>query len=308
MHEQAHAQTHAQTAKKGWLDQSERGSLTAMKVLAWVTLRFGRSFGRLFLLPICFYFIVFSVESRRSSLAYLQRVLPRAPRWRDVLRHYHTFASTIHDRLYLLTGRHDYFDITLHGYDDVAELMRTRGCILMGSHLGSFEVLRTLGMFKEGLKVNILMHGTHSNKMNQILHALNPGMAPTVISMGEPDTLVRVHECIERNEIVGMLVDRTFTSDKRVDCNFLGGRVTLPQGPMALATMLKAPVILFFGLYMGGNRYELHLELFDPGTAVERNGRMTVVNERVQRYADRLAHYCRLAPYNWFNFYRYWNE
>jgi predicted LPLAT superfamily acyltransferase len=25
-----------------------------------------------------------------------------------------------------------------------------------------------------------------------------------------------------------------------------------------------------------------------------------------QRYADRLEHYCRVAPYNWFNFYDFW--
>lgn len=300
--------TQAQTAKKGWLDQSERGSLRAMKALAWVTLRFGRSFGRLFLVPICAYFIIFSTVSRQSSVAYLRRVLQRKPGWRDVLRHYHTFASTIHDRLYLLTGRHEHFKITLHGYEEVEHIMRTQGCILMGSHLGSFEVLRALGMFKPSLKINIMMHGTHSNKMNQVMHALNPRMKPNLISMGAPDALVRVHECIENKEIVGILVDRTFTSDKKVECDFLGGKVTLPQGPMLLATLLKAPVVLFFGLYLGGNRYELYFELFDPGTAVERGRRMEIINERVQRYADRLAHYCKLAPYNWFNFYRYWNE
>ena len=26
----------------------------------------------------------------------------------------------------------------------------------------------------------------------------------------------------------------------------------------------------------------------------------------MQRYADRLAHYARSAPYNWFNFYDFW--
>jgi predicted LPLAT superfamily acyltransferase len=24
------------------------------------------------------------------------------------------------------------------------------------------------------------------------------------------------------------------------------------------------------------------------------------------RYVERLEHYCRLAPYNWFNFYDFW--
>jgi len=27
----------------------------------------------------------------------------------------------------------------------------------------------------------------------------------------------------------------------------------------------------------------------------------------MQRYAERLEHYARLAPYNWFNFYPFWD-
>jgi predicted LPLAT superfamily acyltransferase len=293
---------------KNWLDQSERGSLLAMKALAWVTLNLGRSFGRIFLLPICIYFILFSFEARRSSVDYLRRVLPRRPRWHDVLRHYHAFASTIHDRLYMLTGQYQYFDVHVHGYHEVADYMRGQGCILMGSHLGSFEVLRTLGMFKQSLAINVLMHATHADKLNSILDALNPGIKPSIIAMGQPDTLLKVHECIQRKEIVGMLGDRTFTSDKRVICDFLGDKITLPQGPLAVAAILDVPVILFFGLYRGGKRYDLHFELFEASPAVERSLRTARINEWAQRYAERLEHYCRLAPYNWFNFYRYWNE
>lgn len=293
---------------KGWLDQSERGSLLAMKILAWTTLRFGRAFGRVFLLPICIYFILFSFEARRSSIDYLRRVLPHAPRWRDVLRHYHTFASTIHDRLYMLTGQYHYFDVRVHGYQEVEAYMRGRGCILLGSHLGSFEVLRTLGMFKQSLPINVLMHEANANKLNGILNELNPAIQPAIIPMGRPDTLLRVHECMERKEIVGMLGDRTFTSDKRVVCNFLGDQITLPQGPLAVAAILDVPVVLFFGLYRGGKQYDLHFELFEASPAVERSQRTARINQWAQRYADRLEHYCRLAPYNWFNFYRYWNE
>jgi predicted LPLAT superfamily acyltransferase len=296
------------TQNNSWLDQSERGSLLAMKALAWVTLKFGRRFGRVFLPPICLYFILFSVEARRSSVDYLRRVLMRPPRWRDVLRHYHTFACTVHDRLYMLTGQYQYFDVQVHGFQEVESYMRGRGCILLGSHLGSFEVLRTLGMFRKSLAINVLMHEANANKLNSILHTLNPEIKPHIIAMGKPDTLLKVHECIERKEIVGMLGDRTFTSDKRVICNFLGDEITLPQGPLAVAAILDAPVVLFFGLYRGGKRYDLHFELFEASPAVERSERTARINQWAQRYADRLAHYCRMAPFNWFNFYRYWND
>lgn len=293
---------------KAWLEQSERGSLAAMKLLSWVTLKFGRRFGRFFLVPICLYFVLFSVQARRSSLDYLRRVLPRTPRWRDVLRHYHSFASTVHDRLYMLTGRLGYFNVQVHGYAEVKPFMVDRGCILLGSHLGSFEVLRTLGMSEQSLNINVLMHEGNATKVTQIFDALNPAMKPKVIPMGQPDTLLKVHDCIIRNEIVGMLADRTFTSGKRVVCDFLGGKIDLPMGPLAVAAIMDVPVILFFGLYQGGNRYDLHFELFEASPGVERSIRDERVAIWMQRYADRLEHYCQLAPYNWFNFYPYWHD
>jgi predicted LPLAT superfamily acyltransferase len=72
--------------------------------------------------------------------------------------------------------------------------------------------------------------------------------------------------------------------------------------------MLKAPVLLFFGLYLGGNRYALHFELFADEIAIRRDHRDEDVQLWTQRYADRLEHYARLTPYNWFNFYDFWGE
>jgi predicted LPLAT superfamily acyltransferase len=70
--------------------------------------------------------------------------------------------------------------------------------------------------------------------------------------------------------------------------------------------MLKRPVVLMVGLYLGGNRYHLHFErLIGEGELALRDPQ--AVERWVQRYAQRLEHYCRLAPYNWFNFYDFWD-
>jgi predicted LPLAT superfamily acyltransferase len=68
------------------------------------------------------------------------------------------------------------------------------------------------------------------------------------------------------------------------------------------------PVMLAFGLYRGGNRYDLHFELFADRLVIERARRTEALDEILQRFADRLAHYAQLAPYNWFNFYDFWQE
>jgi predicted LPLAT superfamily acyltransferase len=66
--------------------------------------------------------------------------------------------------------------------------------------------------------------------------------------------------------------------------------------------------MLAFGLYRGGNRYDLHFDPFSDGLVIERSRRAEALAEILQRFADRLAHYARLAPYNWFNFYDFWNN
>ena len=87
---------------------------------------------------------------------------------------------------------------------------------------------------------------------------------------------------------------------------FLGREAVFPAGPILLANALKVPVVLFFGLYMGGNRYQEHFELFADEINLGRASRPAELQAWVTRYAARLEHYCRLAPYNWFNFFDFW--
>jgi hypothetical protein len=60
------------------------------------------------------------------------------------------------------------------------------------------------------------------------------------------------------------------------------------------------------GLYLGGNRYHIHFERLADFTATRGTEREAAVTAAISAYADRLSHYCRLAPYNWFNFFDFW--
>ena len=290
-----------------WLEQRERGTLFAMKTAVRLLLGLGHAAGRLLLYPICAYFLAFSRRARDSSRDYLGRVLDRPARLGDVARHYMTFARTLHDRVYFLAGRSAEFTIEQHGQEIIeATLAKGRGCLLLGSHLGSFEVLRVVGSLHRKLPVNVLLYPDNAANVEVVAHELCPELSTRVIPLGRPETLLRVRECLERNEIVGLLGDRALKSDRTVQCAFLGGAASFPQGPLLLAAILKAPVVLFFGLYLGGRRYAIHFEPFadelDAGRA-ERDARL---QPWIERYAARLEHYCRLAPYNWFNFYDFW--
>jgi predicted LPLAT superfamily acyltransferase len=279
-----------------------------MRLLVWITRKLGHAVGRVLLYPICTYFMLFSPRARRASADYLRRALDRRPRLADVFRHYHAFASTIHDRIYLLGGQYGYFDVVLDAPPETLALLRHgRGCILLGSHLGSFEVLRARAFEDNVPPVNVLMHVDNAEKINSVLGPLAPGMASRVITLGDPESLLRVRECLARGEIVGVLGDRLWRNERSARCEFLGRPARFPLGPLLLAGLLDAPVVLFFGLYRGGGRYEIKLEHFADAIPLPRSGREAAVRPWVERYARRLEHHCREAPYNWFNFYDFWD-
>lgn len=292
---------------ESWLSQQERGSPLLMQLITWITLRIGRSAGRIFLVPISLYFLIFSRRARAASRLYLRRALARNPTWLDLYRHYFCFSATILDRLYFLSGRQDYFEIAVHGVESVQETLRQgRGCVLLGAHLGSFEVLRSLAVQFGKVPFAILMHVDNAQKMNAIMNSLNPALADSIISMGSPDGLLRAKEVIEAGGIVGILGDRTRPGDKTLSCQFFGDTASLPDGPLSFASIMHAPVAFGIGLYRGGRRYDVYFEMLAESLDAPRAQRREIIQGYLQQYVSRLEHYCRIAPYNWFNFYDYW--
>lgn len=278
-----------------------------MEFILWVALRLGRRTARLALLPITFYYLLRVKESRRQSRAYLSRVLGRPARLTEVAKHMHCFASTILDRVFLLAGRDNELEVHVHGEDLLkAQVERGEGCLLLGAHLGSFEVLRALGVCRHTLPIRVLMYPEHNQTLTRLLSALNPSIADTVIPIGGIDALLQVQEHLAAGGLVGLLGDRHVSADKTLACDFLGGKATFPKGPLLTAAALKSPVLLCFGLFRGGNRYDIHFESLCPALEIPRTQRDQITSELTRRYAERLEHYVRLAPFNWFNFYDYW--
>jgi predicted LPLAT superfamily acyltransferase len=289
-----------------WVDRPERSSMLALRFMAWVAIALGRPVARVLLYPICLYFLAFSPRARSASRQYLRRVLRRNVHPVDLFRHYHSFASVLLDRIFLLNDQFSRFDVRIHGAEIIDELIaKQEGCVLLGAHLGSFEIARSGGRTR-GLKISMLMYEENARKVSAMLKAINPGLQTEIIALGQVDSMLKVEAALERGELVGMLSDRTPNAAGTVCCQFLGQQARFPTGPIRLATMLRRPMALIFGLYRGGNRYEIHIERFAEPMQAGSRERDKAANQLLLRYVERLEHYCRLAPYNWFNFYDFW--
>jgi predicted LPLAT superfamily acyltransferase len=154
--------------------------------------------------------------------------------------------------------------------------------------------------------VRMVMYEETSKKLNSALEAINPGLADDVIGLGAADSMLKVERALAQGECVGMLADRTIQGNGTIPVSFLGTAAQVPVGPFRLAAIMKRPVVLMFGLYRGGNRYDIHFERLVDMSGAERGTRDALIDQAVRQYVGRLEHYCRLAPYNWFNFYDFW--
>ncbi|HVV98485.1 MAG TPA: acyltransferase, partial [Rhodanobacteraceae bacterium] len=86
-----------------------------------------------------------------------------------------------------------------------------------------------------------------------------------------------------------------------------GAPAPFPVAPFLIGALLKVPIVLCIGLYRGGNRYDLHFEPFADSLELTRRARESELKAVAQRYAQRLEHYVREDPYNWFNWHDFWN-
>jgi predicted LPLAT superfamily acyltransferase len=290
-----------------WATQRERGSVLGMKLLMRFTRLFGRGAALALLYPVSFYYLLFARRATHALREYLAQVFGRPPTWVELFRHYYSFAVTLLDRALLLSGQAPQLDFSSEDAEVVRRLtQRERGCLLLGAHLGSFDVARILGEVHRHTDIHMMMYEENARKINAVFESIGAKSRMSVIPIGGVNALLQVQERLDRGEWVGILGDRLVTSERVVTVPFFGRPAVFPAGPFLMASTLKVPVVLFASLYHGGNRYKEYFELFAEEITLDRRHRDADLEKWVRRYAERLEHYCRLAPYNWFNFYDFW--
>jgi predicted LPLAT superfamily acyltransferase len=295
--------------RQEWIDRPEGGTAFGYKLISGFALVCGRTAARVALYPITLYFLIRRGPERRASRDYLRQITGRDASLWQVAKHIHCFAATTLDRVFLLSEKFKRFDVRTFGLEQLRQAWgQGRGVLLLGSHLGSFEALRVLADFRSDIKLRVVIDVEQNRRLSDVLSALNPQLARSVINARQEGTTTAllIKEALDEKSLVTLLADRARPGNQVMTAEFLGRPAPFPTAPWALAAALKVPVVLCFGLYRGGNRYDLHFETFADQLKLDRARREDELQQTIQRFADRLAHHARSAPYNWSNFYDFW--
>ena len=304
-----------------WSQIGERGSMRGLRAVLAIYRFGGRPITLVLVHLIVFYYFLTIPGGRRASRAYLRRIVARPEGARALGRrpdtiasflHFRAFALSIFDRIELWLGRGDAFRFEVTGREHYARLLTpTRGGILVGAHLGSFDALRILSRH-DGRVVNVVMFTSNAPRINAFFRLLSPDAEVRVLP-GDADpasTALRIRSCVERGELVAILGDRMEAGDRGRSCRvpFLGDPAEIPTAPYWLAAVLGCPLFFMVALRADASTYRVFAEVLSEGAKPGRGEREKHVEELAAAYARRLEHYCLEEPLQWFNYYDYWRE
>ena len=306
------------TTDRHWASLRETSIILGIRSLVWIYRLFGRWVFRLFLRPVVTYYFLSGRIARHASQEYLRRLGQRYPElglsggWRESYRHFLSFGETLLDKIIVWTG-----SITLNQVDfpnrklllDLLE--QKRGAILLSGHIGNLELCQALAGLRGHIHLNILVHTKHAEKFNRLLDNNKGSATIQLIQVTElnPAIAIELQNKIEQGEFLVLVGDRVPVSGSRtVQANFLGKKAEFPQGPYLLASLLRCPMYTLFCFNVDGH-FHIDLKLFAESIRIPRTEpqRLQMLEIQARRYAEQLEIHCRATPFQWFNFYPYWN-
>ncbi len=282
-----------------WKTRREGGSEVLIRLIAWIAAALGRQFCLLLLFPISGYFFLFDRRARSGIRSFhLNR---GDSRWLSVYQTFYVFAVTLLDRVYFAARRFPASNFLLSGDDVFRQVLEREGrCVLIGSHLGSFDVPLFLNE-SHHIEISVLMHKNQSSRVRSIAGISDQRF--DVIETGRPDSMLRAFDRLLCGGVLGILGDRSNGSSD-VNVEFMGQQVSLTKSPYVLAYKAESPVFVFFALYIGAGKYEVSFsELTRPEDFLLSQEKFII--EVAGRFARALAHQAQSHPANWFNFFDY---
>lgn len=299
-----------------WARINEFSFIAGMRLLFWLCRVFGRWPFRAALYPVVLWYMLVKPAARAASGDYLRRMAQqggagwRKPGGFSVLRHFVSFAENILDKMLLWSGGLPTDAVEYRNLELIAaQIASQRGALLICCHLGNLELCRVLSKRMAGLKMTVLTHTKHAEKFNRLLARLNPESQLNLMQVTElsPATAMLFAEKIAQGEFIAIAGDRipVAHSPRVALASFLGAPAPFPVGPYLMASLFQCPVYLLFTL-RHGRAAEIHFELFRESICLPRQERDRALAELAAEYARRLEVFCRRAPFQWYNFYDFW--
>ncbi|XPF95683.1 glycosyltransferase family 2 protein [Colwellia sp. RE-S-Sl-9] len=303
-----------------WSKLKERGFMLGIEVLVFVHKYLGNWLFKVVLFPVMIYFYLTGDVARKSIHHYLSNMykyknnvtLTQGQLFRKGFKVFYNFGLSIVDKFDAWLGKVNIEDIDIKNDAAYQSLINANGAVIFSAHLGNMEVCRAIFSTGENKrKLNVITYNEHTPSFNNFLKKVNKDAAINFIHINDfgPADSIQLKQKIEDGEAIVIFADRTSVNnpDSVYNVPFIGEEAPFAKGPFALASIMDCKVFLMFCLKEEG-RYSAYVEEFAQPKKVKRKERNEYFSSLAEKYAQRLEFYCRKEPYQWFNFFSFWQN
>ena len=238
------------------------------------------------------FYMLFSRKSYKAMYRYFRQRMDCGP-WKafvQVYRNHYVFGQVVLDRFAAYAGKKFHFDID--GDEQYLRLANGgAGFIMLSSHVGNYE-LAGYSLHADKKKIHALVYdgesATIKEQRDKMLSRQNIEVIPVRNDMGH---LFAVNGALDRGDIVSMLADRIFGSQKSNTFDFLGAPAKFPRGPFALAHAKGVPLLAIFVMKEKSRLYRVYIRQVADA----------------KEFVGTLEQIIRQYPTQWFNYYNFWS-
>ena len=268
---------------------------------------FNRFVASFFLLPVKLFYFFFIPKSHDGAKQFFCNVFPGIAAWKLLVFSYKrvsSFADSLLDKVYLQVGGGKGFSVDFPGTKNVLDALElNRGVIVLSAHIGTWEVASRF-FSRLQRKVSVIVYEAERPEIKQIQRHLagSEELPFTFIYINEPvEAIIRIKNALNRNEIVVMHGDRTM--GKGIERSFFGKKAVFPTLPYSIAAKTGSPIVVAFCVRLKSRMYRT---VTYPFYTVMDDTSESIV-QGLQHYCSRLEEIIREYPFQWYNFYRFWD-
>lgn len=310
-----------------WADEKEViSSNRPVKFLLLLLVHVPTCLVLLLIYPVSFFYLICSKRARTEARLYQKQLKEfthgKSPRVISPFLQILSFSLCVLEKIVGWLGKVTYDKLVCHD-DDLQELIqmleKKQGAVLIGSHLGNIELLRSLFSFNRTgvsreVPISVIMELKSTEQFNKTIREVNPKAGFNVIdpkSIG-PDTMIALDEQVKNGGLVVFTADRTSANvrTRSVRLPFLGKEADFPYGVFLLTVLLNAPTYFVFALRTKTStlnpRYNIFVERARTSLSCTRSERDGCIRSLCREFVEKLEKYCREFHYQWYNFYNFW--
>jgi len=284
------------------------GTIAGHKAFLFILTFFGRSFADIFLIPVTLFYYVFINKSRAGSKQYFKNLYPGiscVKIWLFSYKRVLSFAHTLLDKVFMYIKGPGVFTTQFNDTKHIFEALQAgKGLLIISAHIGNWDIVsRYFTRFNS--KISVVMLNAERPEIKKMYDELTKGSVlpyQSIYSNDPLDALFKIRDALARNEIVVMHGDRAM--GKTIEHEFLGKKAFWSVFPFFIASKTGSPIVAAFGIRLKKMAYKA---VVYPSFTILDESEESVING-LKTYISILKNIVNTFPFQWFNFYNFWNE